>query len=61
MAVAGASGEARIASSASRAPATMAESSCPVAVTVKTFPRVCSTRTPSFCLTSVHGAAIWEA
>jgi hypothetical protein len=51
MAVAGASGEARIASSASRAPATRAESSCPVAVTVKTFSSVCSTRTPRFCRT----------
>ena len=51
MAVAGASGEARITSSASRAPATSAESSCPVAVTVKTFSRVRSTRTPRFCRT----------
>ncbi len=48
MAVAGASGEARIASSASRAPATRAESSWPVAVTVKTFSRLRSTRTPRF-------------
>jgi hypothetical protein len=45
MALAGASAEARIASSASRAPATRAESSCPVAVTVKTFSRLRSTRT----------------
>jgi hypothetical protein len=55
MAVAGASGEARIASSASRAPATRAESSCPVAVTAKTFSRVRSTRTPRFCRT--HAAS----
>jgi hypothetical protein len=55
MAVAGASREARIASSASRAPATRAESSCPVAVTVKTFSRCRSTLTPRFCRTAPVG------
>jgi hypothetical protein len=55
MAVAGASAEARIASSASRAPAIRAESSCPVAVTVKTFSRFRSTRTPRFCRTGPAG------
>jgi len=55
MALAGASAEARIASSASRAPATRAESSCPVAVTVKTFSRLRSTRTSRFCRTRLAG------
>ena len=55
MAPGGASGEARIASSARRAPAIRADSSAPVAVTVKTLSRARSTLTPRLCRTSAVG------